>query len=161
MATDAANAFEGWFQYLKQEDFEYLIQYIENIKNGIPNHEMIILAGSGRNGKTSLMYEIRRHLGNEFCNFGYLHSLIHKENIKPLLLLQECEIYDTCLKYKHRREICNTLINFIKFGVSFIITVNTGALARVNTQILERSRIIMMNHTFEGSPYLQNLVFPE
>lgn len=160
MATDAANAFEGWFQYLKQEDFEYLIQYIENIKNGIPNDKMIILTGSGRNGKTSLMYEIRRHLGNEFCNYGYLRSLIYQENIKPLLLLQECEIYDTCLKYNHRRKICNTLINFIKFGFSFIITVNTGALARVNTQILERSRIIMMNHRFEGSPYLQNLAFP-
>ena len=49
-----SNTIESWKQYLTHEDYEYLFQYIENIKNGVLNDKMIILAGPARSGKSTL-----------------------------------------------------------------------------------------------------------
>lgn len=146
MATDAANAFEEWVQYLKQEDFEYLIQYIENIKNGIPNHEMIILFGHGCNGKTTLINEIGTHFGDELSGVYDIRELICEEDIKPLILLQDGILHRTNQNYKYNRTIANALINFINYGVSFIVA--AYQLDTVNERILEHSRIIEMTHRF-------------
>jgi ABC-type phosphate/phosphonate transport system ATPase subunit len=147
MATDAANALEGWFRYLKQEDFEYLIQYIENIKNGIPNHEMIILFGHGCNGKTTLINEIITHLGDELINEVYdVRELICEEDIRPLVLLREEILHRTTQNYKYIRTFANAVINFINYGVSFIGI--AYQLDTVNERILEHSRIIEMTHRF-------------
>jgi hypothetical protein len=146
MATDTANAFEGWFQYLQQADFEYLIQYIENIKNGIPNDKMIILFGHGCNGKTTLINEIETHLGNDICEWGDVHELIYEQNIKPLILLQDGILHRTNQNYKYNRTFANALINFINYGVSFIGV--AYQLDTVNERILEHSRIIEMTHIF-------------
>lgn len=138
MATDAANALQGWFQYLKQEDFEYLIQYIENIKTGVPNHEMIILIGPPCTGKTTLIEDIQTHLTPEICQWEDFRELIYEENIKPFILLVS--------EYKCRKNTVNSIINFIRFGISFITAAynfNT-----MNTKILEHSRIIEMTHRF-------------
>ena len=35
---------DNWKQYLSDEDYKYLIQYIENIKHNVSNDKMIILA---------------------------------------------------------------------------------------------------------------------
>ena len=146
MATDAANVFEGWFQYLKQEDFEYLIQYIENIQNGVPNHEMIILLGPPCTGKTTLMEDIQSYLTPEFCQSIDVHELIYEENIKPFVLLGQDYLLDTHLNYKYSKNIVNSIINFIRFGISFITAANH--LNRTNTKFLEHSRIIEMTHIF-------------
>jgi altronate dehydratase len=146
MATDTLNAFQHWQQYLHQEDFEYLIQYIENVKNGIPNVRMIILLGLGCNGKTTLINEIETHLGDELFVFHDVRELIYEENIKPFILLQDATIQDTNRNNRGSRNRCNALINFINYGVSFIIEANH--LNTVNTKILEHSRIIEMTHIF-------------
>ena len=39
--------------------YNYLIQYVENIKNNIQNDKMIILSGPGRTGKSTLEKDIR------------------------------------------------------------------------------------------------------
>jgi hypothetical protein len=147
MATDAANAFEGWFQYLKQEDFEYLIQYIENIKNGVPNDRMIILFGKGCNGKTRLMDEINSHLGDELCGHEWdVSELICHENIKPLIFTHEGLLDRTNHNYKRNLNLAHSLKHLIKLGVSFIIAVNR--IDFINEKILEHSRIIEMTHIF-------------
>ena len=147
MATEAANAFEGWFQYLKQEDFEYLIQYIENIKNGIPNDKMIILFGHGCNGKTTLMDEIRAHLGYELYGDEWdVDELIYHENIKPLIFTHEGLLDRTNHNYKRNLNLAHSLSNFIRLGISFIFAVNR--IDFINTKILEHSRIIEMTHIF-------------
>lgn len=33
---------DNWIPYLTQEDYNYLVTFVENIKNGIPNDKMII-----------------------------------------------------------------------------------------------------------------------
>ena len=43
-----------WKQYLTNNDYNYLIQYIKNIKNNISNDKMIILSGPSRTGKSTL-----------------------------------------------------------------------------------------------------------
>jgi len=146
MATDTLNAFQDWQQYLQQEDFEYLIQYIENVKNGIPNDRMIILRGPCRNGKTTLINEIETHLGDELFGVYDVRQLIYEENIKPFILLQDETIQGTTRNYRGNRNLCNALINFINYGVSFIIEANY--LHTVNERILEHSRIIEMTHIF-------------
>jgi hypothetical protein len=147
MATDAANAFEGWFQYLKQDDFEYLIQYIENIKNGVPNHEMIILFGIGCNGKTTLMDDINSHLGDELCGHEWdVSELICHENIKPLIFTHEGLLDRTNHNYKRNLNLAHSLKHLIKLGISFIIAVNR--IDFINERILEHSRIIEMTHRF-------------
>jgi len=145
MATNAANAFEGWFQYLQQADFEYLIQYIENIQNGIPNHEMIILLGPPCTGKSTLIEDIHSYLTPEFCQWGDVHELIYEENITPFVLLGQDYLFDTHHNYKYSKKTVNSIINFIKFGISFITAAND--LNRTNTKILEHSRIIEMIFT--------------
>jgi hypothetical protein len=149
MASPTQTAFEGWSQYLQQEDFDYLIQYIENIQNGIPNNEMIILLGLGRNGKTTLKHEICTYLGEELCGYMYdrvLHELIYEENIKPFIIFQEGDIYRTEQNNKSNKKLINSLINFIRYGISFITILND--VDTVNQKILEHSKIIMMTHIF-------------
>jgi len=146
MATDTLNAFQNWQQYLQQADFEYLIQYIENIKNGIPNHEMIILLGPGCNGKSTLIEEIQTHLGDQLFEFHDVRELIYEENIKPLIFLQEGILLNTNRNYRRIKNFPNAVINFINYGVSFII--ETNHLDTINTRILEHSRIIEMTHIF-------------
>lgn len=36
---------DNWKQYLLQEDYNYLVTFVENIKNGISNDKMIIFSG--------------------------------------------------------------------------------------------------------------------
>jgi hypothetical protein len=147
MATDTLDAFQGWQQYLHQEDFEYLIQYIYNIKNGIPNDRMIILFGYGCNGKTTLMDEIESNLGDELCGCEFdLSELIYQENIKPLILLRDGLIDRTLGNYKRNRNLANSIKNFTNYGISFIIAAN--GIDIINQKILEHSRIIEMTHRF-------------
>ena len=37
-----SNEINSWEQYLTNEDYMYLVKYIENIKNNISNDKMII-----------------------------------------------------------------------------------------------------------------------
>ena len=145
MATDTLNAFQHWQQYLQQGDFEYLIQYIENVKNGIPNDRMIILLGPSMTGKTTLIDEIGTHLGDELFGLCPVYALIYQENIKPFIRLYDF-IHNTNRKYRGIKNFPNALINFINYGVSFIIEANH--LDTVNERILQHSRIIEMTHIF-------------
>ncbi len=150
----ASTTLHQWVSYLNGEDFAYLIQYIENIKNGVPNDKMIILLGPPATGKSTLMNEIRTYLGDDFCGEEYrINELIAEENIKPLIFLPEGILHNTVKYAKHKyntnRIMVNSIVNFIKFGVSFIIAAND--IDTINTQIIENSRIIMMNHQFRNT----------
>ena len=49
---------DNWKPFLDANDYNYLIQYIENIKNNIPNDKMILFSGPSRTGKSSLKNHI-------------------------------------------------------------------------------------------------------
>ena len=133
----------SWNNYLTNEDYMYLVQYIENIKNGISNDKMIILVGPGRSGKTTLTEHISSYLGNEMCGVYSCMSpndIIYDENIKPLGFLNGInEIF----KSKKNNQ---AIINLIKYKQSFIV--GTPDIERVNKKLIEHSKIIMMTHIF-------------
>lgn len=52
-----------WKNYLELKDYEYLSQFIENIKNDIPNkNNSILLVGIEKTGKSKLVSEIKSYL---------------------------------------------------------------------------------------------------
>jgi DNA polymerase III delta prime subunit len=132
---------ESWKQYLTSSDYDYLIQFVENIKNKMPNDKMIILSGPGRTGKSTLEKNIATYLGIEDwgcccmdCNF------IYDETIQPLMFF--CGIDSIARSKKSNRAI----INFIKYKQSFIAS--TIRIEKVNKALFEHSRIINMTHIF-------------
>ena len=132
---------DNWKQYLSNDDYTYLIQYIENIKHNGSNDKMIILSGPGRTGKTTLKNDIQKYLGDEICgNFPMSGDLIYSENIKKLGFF--CLIEEIKSNKKNNRAI----INLIKYKQSFIA--ETCQIESVNINLLEFSKIIEMNHIF-------------
>jgi|TARA_R110002073_G_scaffold106422_2_gene240160 hypothetical protein len=140
MVSDEINS---WNKYLTNEDYVYLVQYIENIKNGVSNDKMIILVGPGRSGKTTLTKHISSYLGHDMCGVYccmYPGDIIYDENIKPLGFLSGInEIFKS-------KKDNQAIINLIKYKQSFIV--GTPNIERVNKKLLEHSKIIMMTHIF-------------
>jgi predicted AAA+ superfamily ATPase len=136
-----ANNIDNWEQYLTHEDYVYLIQYIENIKNGISNDKMIILSGPSRTGKSTLKKNIISYLSDEMCGEYFMScDFIYNETIKPLVFF--CGIDEISSSKKTNQAI----INFIKYKQSFIA--DTNNIERVNNKLLEHSKIIIMTHVF-------------
>jgi hypothetical protein len=132
---------DNWKQYLYVADYNYLIQYIENIKNNIPNDRMIILSGPGRSGKSTLQTDITKYLGNENCgHFSMNCDFIYNETIKPLGFF--CEIDEIYRSKKSNQAI----VNFIKYKQSFIAS--TNHIEKIPVTLLEYSKIINMTHIF-------------
>lgn len=73
----------SWYEYLAEDDYNYLIEYVENVKNNIPNDKMIILCGPPRTGKSTLQNDILKYLGDELCGvYPIRGEIIYFENIK-------------------------------------------------------------------------------
>ena len=136
-----SNDITSWEQYLTNEDYVYLIKYIENIKNGISNDKMIILAGPGRSGKSTLKKHIISYLSDDLCEYYPMScDFIYCETIKPLGFFNGI---DEISKSKKNNQ---AIINFIKYKQSFIA--DTNNIERVNNKLLEHSKIITMTHIF-------------
>jgi hypothetical protein len=136
----------NWVQYLPADDYEFLIQYVENVKNGKPNDKMIVLAGPARTGKTTLQNEIKsylNYLGQELWLNWPLRSagdMIYNENIRQLGFFTGIdEIYRS-------RKSNIAIVNFIKFKQSFIA--DTNNIDKISTILSNHIRIIHMTHVF-------------
>lgn len=131
----------SWEQYLTNEDYAYLVQYIENIKNNILNDKMIILAGPGRSGKSTLKRTIAAYLGGEMCREYYMNGdIIYDKDIKPLVFFNGID--DISRSKKNNQ----AFINLIKYKQSFIA--DALDIKKVNKALLEHSKVIMMTHIF-------------
>jgi len=130
-----------WSQYLSQEDYNYLINYIENIKTNSPNDKMIILSGESRTGKTTLKKDIHDYLTPELCEeLPISGEIIYNESIKKLGFF--CGIHEISRSKKNNQAI----INFIKYKQSFIA--DTNCIEKINNNLLEYCKIITMKHIF-------------
>jgi ABC-type phosphate/phosphonate transport system ATPase subunit len=135
------NKLDNWKQHLTSGDYNYLIQYVDNIKNNIPNHKMIILSGPSRSGKSTLQKDITSYIGHEKCGeYSMSCDFIYDENIKPLGFF--CGIDGISKSKKNNRAI----INYIKYKQSFIAS--TIHIEKVNNKLIEHSKIITMTHVF-------------
>ena len=132
---------DNWKQYLTDDDYNYLIRYIENIKHNISNDKMIILSGPARSGKSTLINDIITYLGDEFCGvYGMSGEIIYSESIKKLGIFSEIsEIF-------HSKKNNRAIINLIKYKQSLIAL--TNYIEHVNINLLDFSKIIQMNSIF-------------
>jgi len=134
---------DNWKQYLTNDDYNYLIQFVENVKNNISNDKMIILSGPPRSGKSTLKNDIQQYLGNEICcNMLTYHvgEIIYNENIKKLGFF--CGIDEI----RRSKKTNTAIINLIKYKQSFLA--DTNYIEKVNNKLLEFSKIINMEHVF-------------
>ena len=137
----ALHHLDNWKQYLTNDDYNYLIQFVENIKNNISNDKMIILSGPARTGKSTLKNDIQKYLGDEICgDMPMSGDIIYFENIKKLGFF--CGIDEIYNSKKNNTAI----INLIKYKQSLLA--DTNNIERVNIKLLELSKIIKMGHVF-------------
>jgi hypothetical protein len=137
----AAHCLDRWRRYLTEDDYNYLIQYVENVKGDISNDKMIILSGQSRTGKTTLQKDIQTYLGEEKCGmYVFPGEIIYNENIKKLGFF--CGIDALTINKKNNHAI----VNYIKYKQSFIA--DTIHIERVNSKLLEYSTVIKMTHVF-------------
>jgi len=135
-----------WEKYLTAEDYRYLMQFVQNVKLGFPNDKMLILYGTGRNGKTTLIKEICEYLGEENCG-DLPENILGYEKIPKLGIYQDfTEIYEDCTGMDVGKRNINIIVNLIKYKQSLIG--ETCNLVEVQPRILEHSRIIKMEHVF-------------
>ena len=128
-----------WESYLTAHDYRYLMQFVQNVKLGFPNDKMLILYGTGRNGKTTLIKEICEYLGEENCG-GLPENILGYEKIPKLGIYRDFTGMDVS-----KRNI-NIIVNLIKYKQSLIG--ETCNLVGVDPRILEHSRVIKMEHVF-------------
>jgi len=134
---------DNWKQYLTNDDYNYLIQFVENVKNNISNDKMIILSGPPRSGKSTLKNDIQEYLGDEICGNMLIcdvGEIIYNENIKKLGFF--CGIDEI----RRSKKTNTAIINLIKYKQSFLA--DTNYIEKVNNKLLEFSKIINMEHVF-------------
>ncbi len=125
--------------YLTEDQQDHILDFVNNAKNGIKNDKMIILLGSGKNGKTSLVEEIKREL-DSYCENFKLSNLINNPNRKMIILDN-----DNLFRMRvSEQEILYYLICDRKENI--IATANS--LKSIPCCILEHSLVIHMKHAF-------------
>ena len=130
----------NWKPYLSNEDFMYLINFVENIKVNLPNNKIIILSGKrGRNGKSTLLNEISLYLGKENVISCDSNGSAFLQPIVKLIQVADIERYN--IKYVQQ------LVNTIQYKQSVIS--DTNYITKVDKKILDNSKIIQMNHVFD------------
>ena len=131
---------DEWKPYLTDEDISYLITFVDNLKNNLPNDKMIILSGkNGRNGKTTLLKEIIQYIGDNNCHDCAPDNNVFSLPIKPLVVFNGIESY-------HKKQV-PLLKNIITYKQSIIA--DTNRIENVNPSLLEVSKVINMFHQFE------------
>ena len=130
---------DEWKPYLTDEDISYLITFVDNLKNNLPNDKMIILSGkNGRNGKTTLLKEIIQYIGDNNCHDCAPDNNVFSLPIKPLVVFNGIESY-------HKKQV-PLLKNIITYKQSIIA--DTNRIEKVNPRLLEVSKVINMFHQF-------------
>ena len=132
-------ALDNWKPYLNEEDFEYLINYVENSKNNLPNNKILILLGNGgANGKSTLITEIENYLGNE--NFRRCDTY-GSAFLEPIVKLIHISAID-----EYKKKYIQQLKNVIQYGQSIIA--ETNDIKKIHKNLLDCVRIIKMEHKF-------------
>lgn len=132
--------FDQWKPYLSEADVSYLITFVDNLKNNVPNDRMILLSGkNGRNGKTTLINEIIQYIGENNC-----HDCAPDNNVFSLPIKQLVVISGGIESY-HKNQV-PLLKNIIAYKQSIIA--DTNKIEKVNPSLFEVSKVINMFYEF-------------
>ena len=111
-----------WSQYLQPDDYEYVIEYVENIKINRKNDKMMILSGPGRSGKSTLIRDIFSCIGKDECIYcGQDGSEIYGPLYK---LWNVCDISDQTRK--KNIQLFENLIDYNQPNILFRIQIDTA-----------------------------------
>ena len=122
------HALDNWKPYLNEEDFEYLINYVENSKNNLPNNKFLILLGNGgANGKSTLITEIENYLGNENFRRCDTNGSAFFEPIVKVIHISAIDEY--------KKKYIQQLKNVIQYGQSIIA--DTNNIEKINKNLLD------------------------
>ena len=132
----------SWKQYLTKDNYTFLLQFVENAKNHIPNEKVLILSGIGRNGKTTLMHEIMFYIGSQYCyECNEPQCGVFKKSPRQMVLIHGGIEY-----FKHDNENTKQLLDLIEKQRSIIC--DTSKLDLVDPFIFDKAYIINMKHIF-------------
>ena len=132
--------FRHWKPFLSNGDYEFLETFINNLVNNIPNDLMLILSGNGgRNGKTTLINEIKNYIGGE----KYFHDFIFQSIVFTLPIKK---LIHVCGPEDFRLHYIQQLANVIQYKQSVIFDTNT--IDTVDSLLLQKSYVIEMSHIF-------------
>ena len=124
-------------QYLSEEDYANLIQYIDNLKNNIKNDKMFIFYGPRKTGKTSLKNAIRCYLGQNQCYDIIGRDCMNSPIRKVFFKTEIDEIQKADVQF---------FINLIHYKQSIIS--ETNHIENVDDRLLKNSIVINMNNVF-------------
>ena len=113
--------------YIQNDYYNYLYEYIENIKNNIKNEKIIIIVGTGRSSITSIINDIEKYIGEKY----YIRNILENCNSNTKLLILDLAITNKNI------DILNNLINnnISIIGTSYNVT-------EINESLNEISKII-------------------
>lgn len=112
--------------YMQNDYYNYLYEYVENIKNNIINKKVIIIVGTGRSSIVSIINDIEKYIGKNYCS----RNILGNNNDNKLLIL-DLEITNKNIN------ILNDLINN---NISIIGT--SYNISEINESLNEISKII-------------------
>lgn len=131
---------ETWKAYLNEVDYKFLINFVNNMENNIPNDKILILNGKSGTGKTTLINEIKNKIGTR--NF-HENSFIEGEFFfkQKKLGIHICGIHE----YKNKKYL-EIIKNIFESNISIIADTNCSE--NIHPEILNNSFVITMDHCF-------------
>ncbi len=144
-SNNSLNPVNNWKQYLNNIDYEFLMNFVENTKNGIKHDQMVILLGSGTNGKTTLINQIINYIGPNACQYLIKKNTNHNGETKLFVKKDD----DTVNKYSSIiKEILSNDPYYVNNtnNANIIGAINT--LDNIDMGLAKRIKVIHMTHTF-------------
>lgn len=151
-----------WKKYLSVEDYNYLTQFVDNIRNDVRNDKMIILCGSSGSGQTTLQNDIYKYLVKDTWEDSHERQIVlENEKLRPIQNKSELESSYPSFEIRKKfiyyflkgnnffprkdNKMLKILIknSFFKSRISV-----TDDIENVNKELLDISRIIKMEHVF-------------
>ena len=149
-----------WKKYLASDDYMYLLQFVDNIRNGAQNDKMVILCGESGTGKTTLQDDVYNYLINDAWNNSNQHQIL-SEKEKIVYTINDTTNSHSCLKIRQKfifyfisdnnffprknNKMFNVILGSSWFKSKIAVTLD---IKKVNKELLDISRIIKMEHSF-------------
>lgn len=132
------NPITDWKKFLQHEDYNYLYEFVENIKNSKKNDKILLLIGPSRTGKSTLINQILTYIGHLHCTNQLLRNI-------DLLEARHLVILDGQMNYVNLQEI-NKIIDLQ--NITNIISTSNEITSLNNYLTITFCKIIIMNHRF-------------
>ena len=130
----------SWKPYLNEKDYEFLLNFVNNMENNIPNDKILILHGKSGTGKTTMINEIKNKIGiRNFHENSFIEGEFFFKEKKLGLHIYGIHEYQN-------RKYLEIIKNIFESNISIIS--DTNCIQSIHTEILENSYVIKMDHCF-------------